>query len=58
MRKIVKQSCGCEVIHETYREVWGNLCPTHNAEQTALHEAAQRAHTEEARMRALAEELT
>ena len=63
-RKSVKQPCGCEIIYEPIsrslhiREIWGQLCPTHDAETKAFHAEAHRCHREERRMRALAEELT
>lgn len=62
--KIAKQECGCEVRYEPIsrslhiREIWGQLCPTHDAEEKALRAEAKRGHDEHARMRALEEEFT
>lgn len=64
--KTVKQECGCEIVYEQIsrsmfiREMWGQLCPAHDAEEKAYRAEAQRGHEirrKEQRERDLREEL-
>lgn len=57
--KTTTEPCGCQwVIEPNGRESWSELCAAHGAEHKALHESAQRQHTEERRMRELEIEFT
>jgi hypothetical protein len=61
--KTFTEECGCqwqlqEIPRSLHtREIWTSFCPTHDAEQKAMRDAAHAAHREQNLVRSLTEEL-